>query len=171
MKKIVMILFSSVFLFLINCSDSGQTAAKPQPDPVQSNEQKLNAFLGEMREIINGAERVESYQVKMKQVNATQNTIAGYPIVKKGTNLNVEQVALLKKVLLSADTYDFERVKKNFLLPEYAFVIKKGNQSVTVLIDYYRNEILFRYGTTEKKEDFDNARESMMKITQALFPR
>ena len=137
--------------------------------PLCSTSQKVKMFFGDdIIDIIRNPDRVESYKLKPKK-SKKGKTLHGYPIVKKGNNLTTEQISSLTSILLDEKTYDFTIAKKGFIFPEYAFIFQKGENRLTVLVCYYRKELMFFHGNRELKEDFDSALQKMKSITNKLF--
>lgn len=147
----------------ISCSTVTHKAENASPE--------VKKFFGEtILGIIDGAESSASYKVKTEKMKIPMGkNICGYPVISQGPALDASQIAVLKDILLDENTYDFKWAKKSFVFPDYAIVLKKGNDQVTVLIDFYRKEFLFVYQGKELVEDFDKAEKRVKKLVDDIF--
>lgn len=132
---------------------------------------EVKSFFGDkILEIIDGAGSADSYKVKTEKMKVPMGkNICGYPVISQGPALNSSQISTLKNILLDEKTYDFKWAKKAFVFPDYAIVLKKGNEELILLIDFYRKEFLFVYNGKELVEDFDNAEKQVRKLVDEIF--
>lgn len=132
----------------------------------------VSEFLGpDILKLLDAPDAIQSYTLIPKR-SEEGNRIGDYPIDSEGPALTDAQVATLTDVLLDEGTYNFESAKRGFHVPEYAFRIKKGTESVDLLVDLYRNEVVFLYKEeTERTEDCDDARDVLLTLIKEIFPQ
>lgn len=160
MKKIYSVLFVFFTVQFFGCSSQMITASPGV----------LNFFGEKITGIITGADKGYSCRVKPEKTKNTGiKTIEGYPLVEEGPALSADDLLELKNILLDEKTYDFKYAKKAFVFPEYAFVLVKGNEQVTVFFDFYRKEVLFVHEGRELVEDFDNAEKDVRAFISRFF--
>ncbi len=147
----------------ISCSTVTHRAENATPE--------VKNFFGDViLGIIDGADKAASYKVKTEKMKIPMGkNIYGYPVISEGPALDSSQLAVFKNILLDENTYDFKWAKKSFVFPDYAIVLKKGNEEVIVFIDFYRKELLFVYKGKELVEDFDNAEKQVKKLVDDIF--
>jgi hypothetical protein len=130
---------------------------------------KVTGFLGnDIIDIIKSPEKVESYRVKF-QKTGKGTTMGGYPVTAQGPDLAPKQIERLQAILLDANTYLFDVVKKCLFLPEYAYRFVRGGKNVIVLVCYSCEELTFVFEGRELLEDFNNATPRMRALTGELF--
>lgn len=161
--KLHILLSFMVFIAFISCSSTGYRDM-PLSDEVKK-------FFGEKNiGIIMDADKALPYKVKpQKDKTGVVKNIYGFPVTAEGPALTAGQMDRFKSILLDDKTYDFKWAKKAFVFPDYAIVLKKGDSELTVLIDFYRKELLFISDNKELIEDFDNAEKQMKDLVNEIF--
>ena len=161
--KIKIFIIACIVLAQVSCSAGMHKAENATPE--------VKKFFGiNILNIIDGAESASSFKVKPEKMKVLiGKNLYGYPVIAKGPALSDSQLSELKDILLNEDTYDFKWAKKSFVFPDYAIVLKKGKEEVTVFVDFYRKELLFVYNGQELVEDFDNAEKQVRKLVDDIF--
>lgn len=137
---------------------------KPKSTPA------VREFLGEeILSILSQPDKVVPYRLIPKKASGGER-LGDYPIDATGPELNRKQIAILTGVLLDENTYNFESAKRGFHLPEIGFAISKGGKRVSLLVDLYRNELVFLWNGEEKTEDCDSAKAVLETLIATVFP-
>jgi len=163
MRGFLFIAVVLIILINLNCS----TPTRRSGDIPQDVK---NFFGDRITGIIEGAESASSFRLKPEKTKDVKiENIHKFPVVSRGPVLTENQIVTLKNILLDEKTYNFKYAKRAFVFPEYAIVLKKGNDSVTVLVDFYRKEFLFVDGDRELVEDFDSAENQLKALIDEIF--
>lgn len=131
----------------------------------------VSEFLGkDILAIVSDPDEIHSFRVIPKQA-PEGDRIGMYPIDEEGPKLSPEQKDVLVGVVLDEKTYNFESAKRGFHVPEYAFKFIKGTKEVGMLVDLYRNEVVFLFENDEERtEDCDDARDVLESLVKGIFP-
>jgi hypothetical protein len=160
-------LFTVLFLLILLLNPGCSTS----PGIVDDTPAEVKKFFGErITGIIKESVSAASFRLKPEKTKDDKvKNIHGFPVVSEGPGLTETQIASLKRILLDEKTYDFKYSKRAFVFPEYAVILKNGNDSVAVLIDFYRKEFLFVNENRELVEDFDNAEKQLKMLLDDIF--
>jgi hypothetical protein len=130
----------------------------------------LQDWLGnDLLTLVSGSENITSYQIFPKKNDAPQN-IAGYPIVQRGPDLTPAQRVRFQWLLLDESSYRPGSLKKCLFLPEYAFVLQHGENSLTVLVSTLCAQIQLLSGAKTSLRDCDPALPKIQELIETLFP-
>jgi len=173
---------AGVFAGSGSLSAAAQNAAKK----VRSSSQ-VEAFLGqELFHLIQSAERAESFRVAPQLLASkgmastvpnkpnSGKTISGLLLLGQGESLSDEQLARLKKLILSDDSYVFDWAKRCLPQPGIVLRLYHGEKFVDVLLCYGCSMWGFApQGSTTAQvwEDFDPVAKEMTALAKAVFPR
>jgi hypothetical protein len=124
------------------------------------------AFGNDVTELFSTPDKVKFYLLNPKKNPEAGKVLWQYPVLGEG-ELSAELAKNLQDILLEPSTYQFDRAKKGFLFPEYGFTFHKDSRELILLIDFYRNELMFILDKKEIKEDFDSAVTAMSNLVQS----
>ena len=161
--KVKALIIACAVIAQASCSSASFRAENASPD--------VKKFFGEkIIGIIDGAESAASYKVKPEKMKVPMGKlIHGYSVISAGPALTGSQIERLRNILLDEKTYDFKWAKKSFVFPDYAIVLKKGTEELTLFVDFNRKEFLFVYNEQELVEDFDNAEKQVKNLVDDIF--
>jgi hypothetical protein len=131
---------------------------------------KVKEWLGdELLALVTSPEMITSYRIVPKK-DASQDGIAGYPIVGRGLDLTPEQRVQFQWLLLDQQSYRTESLKKCLFLPEYAFTFHKGEAVSTVLLATSCAQIQFLADDRALLRDCDPALPKLQQLLESVFP-
>jgi hypothetical protein len=132
----------------------------------------IKAWLGDtVLALLTTAETISSYQiVPKKDLSQEQEHLLGYPIVQRGQDLTPGQRIRFQGLLVDQQSYRPESIKKCLFLPEYAFILHKGDAELTVLLSPSCAQIQVLAGENTWLRDCDPALPKFQKLVEDLFP-
>jgi len=153
--------FIGVILLMVTACSLKSAVISPQ----------VKDFFGEKAlAIIGNSDRVESFRVNSTQDESSPKAIAGFPIIRQGTDLSGEQLTQIQSLIFDEKSYRFGVEKMCKFRPEMALRFVKNGESVDVLFSFVCDLWLFAYKGQEKIEDSDPIRKELVGFAHALFP-
>ena len=130
----------------------------------------IRAWLGEdLSALVTTAETISSYQIVPRK-DMSQEHFLGYPIVQRGQDLTPGQRLRFQRLLLDQQSYRIESMKKCLFLPEYAFILHKGEAELAVLLAPSCAQIQVLAGENTLLRDCDPALPKFQQLVEELFP-
>ena len=140
------------------------------PSPV------VGKFLGEgVVHVLAAPDAVETFRVQpslspppVPTVDGP-DTVAGYRWVARGAPLAATEVAEFSKLALNEKSYVFDVAKKCMLVPEYALRVRRGEDSVVVLLSFSCAMWKFVHAGEGRLEDFDPIAKRLEAVVGTVF--
>lgn len=130
-------------------------------------------FLGaEQIEVILNTENVEAYQVDWTKSFAKSTlSVQGYPVIAKGRNLVSNEIAMLKRMIASEKSYEFQWSKRTRVRPSYMLRVTRGADQLDIAIDLNSMQWFFSYKGNIVEEDISegSAMPALKKLVDSLF--
>ena len=145
-------------------------------DNAESPGPMVGEFLGErMVHVLSAPDAIETFAVQASlsppPVPAVDgpDTVAGYRWTARGAPLAAAQVEEFRALALDEKSYVFDAVKKCMLVPEYAFRVRRGEDSVVVLLSFSCAMWKFVHAGEGRQEDFDPVAKRLEAVVGTVF--
>jgi hypothetical protein len=139
----------------------------------KSNE-KLDAFLGGMKPILEKATKVEAYLINPKKPSESvpeENQLGGYLVQEGPVVLGADQLKQIKNLVLSEKSYFWGPPhKKCLIVPIVALRFIKAKEEVSVLLSTYCNMWTFAYQGKADTRDYAPVAGAVNQLLSTLFP-
>ncbi len=153
----------------------------PKKPPVESSpkadaksNEKLDAFLGGMKPILEKATKVEAYLINPQKPNENvpeENQLGGYLVREGPVVLNAEQLKQVKTLVLSEQSYFWGPPhKKCLIVPIVALRFIKVKEEVSVLLSTYCNMWTFAHQGKTDTQDYAPIAGTVNQLLSKLFP-
>ena len=187
MKQNLMVIIWMIFCTEIGLSFSSCHAGERQPiikdtmkPPEKHSEstamfadEQVVKFLGaEQLELIRNVENVEAYQVDWtKNFAKSSLSVQGYPVIAKGRNLASNERAILKRMIASEKSYEFQWSQRTRVRPSYMLCLIHGEDQLDIAIDFNSKQWTFFYKGNIAEEDIseNSAMPVLKKLVDSLF--
>lgn len=150
-----------------------KTMEKQTVIPAKFADEQVMNFLGAERlEVVRNAENIEAYQVDWSKSFAKSTvSVQGYPVIAKGRNLVSDQIAMLKRLIASEKSYEFQWSKRTRVRPSYMLRVIRGTDELDIAIDFNSSQWFFSYRGNIVEEDISegSAMPVLKKLVDSLF--
>ncbi len=166
------IIFIGSFFICCSCYASG---THQEVEAKASADSEVLKFLGPERlAIISNPGKVEAYHVDwQKKPPGNHMTIQGYPVIAKGSDLNAKHTEILKTIIFTSKSYEFQSAKRTHLRPSYILRFIRGTDNVNVAIDFNSRQWAFFFRGNVAEEDISEktALTPLTKLVDSLFKK
>ncbi|MCP4109747.1 MAG: hypothetical protein GY749_30235 [Desulfobacteraceae bacterium] len=166
------IIFLGTFFICCSCYASG---THRKVETKTSADSEVLKFLGSERlAIISTPDKIEAYQVDwQKKPPGNHATIQGYPVIAQAGDLNAEHTEILKTIIFTSKSYEFQRAKRTRLRPSYILRFIQNTDKVDVAIDFDSRQWGFFFKGNVAEEDISEktALTPLTKLVDSLFKK
>lgn len=121
--------------------------------------------------VLDTPDRVETFRIKgVRASSVTSRTLAGYPILKQGPDLNANQVAAMHRLIFDPQNHP-PIVSSCLFDPGVAFRYSKGKSTVLILLCFKCQDWLFVGQGENIGQTFSEIAEDLARIAKAVFPK
>ena len=121
--------------------------------------------------VLDAPDRVETFRVKGVQApSGTSRTLVGYPILKQGPDLNVNQVAAMHRLIFDPQNHP-PIVSSCIFEPGIVLRYSKGKSTVLILLCFKCQDWLFVGQGEDIVQTFSHLAGDLGRIAKALFPK
>lgn len=157
-----------IFIIATACTTQKHVVTPPKLEVARD----VKNFLGEkMLAVIAAPDQVESFRLNSAQDKNSPKTLAGFPILKQGPDLNQDQIKKIQSLIFDVNSYHFGVEKSCKFQPEMGLKFIKEDKVIDVLFSFSCDLWLFAHEGEEKIEDSDPVRETLIQFAYSLFPK